>query len=187
MTDKKTWIDRVDAIQQEEVQEEEVSNISEHKLIRARIRAFLDLIGWSEGTSTIKGSDDGYNVMVGGKLFYDYSDHPRVVVDIPAYGVKSSAAGKYQILSRYWDHYKRQLGLKDFSPESQDKYAMNMFREVGCMEDIENGNIETAIQKCASRWASFPGAGYGQREIPMEDMLAKYDELLYDKLKRHDV
>mgnify|MGYP003134312808 CR=1 FL=1 len=157
------------------------------RTIRARIKSFLDLIAWSEGTSTIRASDDGYNVIVGGGLFHDYSDHPRKLVDIPRYGIKSTAAGRYQILERYWDHYAKQLNLKDFTPRNQDKYAMNMFREVGCVKDIEDGRIEKAIVKCSSRWASFPGAGYGQREVEMKKMLDKFDDLMQDNLKGWEV
>ena len=32
--------------------------------------------------------------------------------------LKSTAAGRYQLLSRWWDAYRKQLGLKDFSPKS---------------------------------------------------------------------
>lgn len=182
------WFDELDKIYNFPKEDaEEPMNMPEHKLVRARVKSFLDLIGWSEGTTTIKESEDGYNVIVGGKLFHDYSDHPRVLVDIPAYGIKSTAAGRYQILERYWDHYAKQLGLKDFSPKNQDKYAINMFREVGALEDIEEGRIEEAIKKCASRWASFPGASYGQREVAMEKMLDKFDDLLQDNLKKYDV
>lgn len=166
------WYDEVEKVSESE---EQMDNISTKN---ARVLAFLDLIGWSEGTSTIKESDNGYNVMVGGELFDDYSDHPRVIVDIPAYGVKSSAAGRYQILERYWDHYAKQLGLDDFSPKNQDAYAMNMFQEVHAVDDIEEGRIEEAIVKCSSRWASFPSAGYGQREVEMDKMVDQYKELL---------
>lgn len=175
------WLDSLD------VNWNEGDKVNEDKLIRARYKSFLDLIGWSEGTSTIEASDDGYNVLVGGTLFDSYDDHPRVLVDIPRYGIKSSASGRYQVLERYWDHYSKQLGLKDFSPKNQDRYAMNMFREVGCMDDIESGDIEAALEKCSSRWASFPGAGYGQREIEMKKMLDKFDELMQDNLTRWDV
>lgn len=166
------WYDEVEKVIETEEQMDKVN------IENARVLAFLDLIAWSEGTSTIKASDDGYNVIVGGDLFDDYSDHPRVLVDIPAYGVKSSAAGRYQILERYWDHYSKQLGLRDFSPKNQDAYAMNMFREVRAVDDIKEGRTEQAIRKCASRWASFPDAGYSQREVAMTEMLDKYNMLL---------
>ena len=46
--------------------------------------AFLDMLAWSEGTSTITDSDDGYNVLCGATpehplLFESYADHPRVL------------------------------------------------------------------------------------------------------------
>ena len=54
-------------------------------------------------------------VFVGGELFTDYSDHPRKLVTLNP-KLKSTGAGRYQLLSRWWDAY-RQLGLKDFSPK----------------------------------------------------------------------
>lgn len=53
----------------------------------ANVLAFLNILAFSEGTSTIKASEDGYNVMVGGKLFNDYRSPPRILVDIPRYGI----------------------------------------------------------------------------------------------------
>ena len=32
--------------------------------------------------------------------------------------LKSTGAGRYQLLSRWWDAYRKQLGLKDFSEKS---------------------------------------------------------------------
>ena len=63
-----------------------------------KIKAFLDLIAFSEGTKG-KG-DNGYNVIVGGDLFSDYTDHPRKKVYIKSIDNYSTAAGRYQILSR---------------------------------------------------------------------------------------
>ncbi len=48
-----------------------------------------------------------------GELFTDYSDHPRKLVTLNP-KLKSTAAGRYQLLSRWWDAYRKQLGLKDF-------------------------------------------------------------------------
>lgn len=135
-------------------------------------KAFLQMIAEAEGTKN-KGFD-GYNVVVGGELFTSYADHPRKLVNLPKLGINSTAAGRYQILSRYWDHYKIALKLNDFSPESQDTVALQLIRECGALDDIDNGKIEQAIQKCASRWASFPGSKYGQRTRTMDFMLSAY-------------
>lgn len=139
-------------------------------------RAFLDMLAWSEGTSRIKGSDNGYNVIVGGTLFTGYADHPRKLIDLPRLGIKSTAAGRYQLLSRYWDAYRKQLGLKDFSPASQDTVALQQIKERKALADIDAGNISAAIQKCSNIWASLPGAGYGQHEHKLDDLIGKFKE-----------
>jgi len=126
--------------------------------------AFLDMLAWSEGTATIKGSDDGYNVIVGGALFNDYNDHPRKLVYIPQWKVKSTAAGRYQLLSRYYDAYRRLLKLGDFSPLSQDLIAIQQIRERRALPALAAGDFDAAVKRCANIWASLPGAGYGQYE-----------------------
>ena len=135
-------------------------------------KAFLDMIAVSEGTSRL--GDRGYNVIVGGALFDGYSDHPRRLVNLPRLGIKSTAAGRYQLLSRYFDAYKRQLGLVDFSPASQDAIAMQQIRECKALDDIDAGRIAQAIMKCARIWASLPGAGYGQHENKLATLEAAY-------------
>ncbi|EOT0230470.1 glycoside hydrolase family 104 protein [Enterobacter hormaechei] len=142
--------------------------------ISSNLQAFLDMLAWSEGTSRIKGSDNGYNVVVGGSLFTSYADHPRKLISLPNLGIKSTAAGRYQLLSRYYDAYKKQLGLKDFSPASQDAIAIQQIKERRALPDIESGNIEAAITKCSNIWASLPGAGYGQHEHKIDDLVSKY-------------
>lgn len=137
------------------------------------LKAFLSTIAHSEGTDNgrQRTTNHGYDVVVGGSLFTDYSDHPRKLVRLKSLGISSTAAGRYQILQRYYDHYKIQLRLPDFSPASQDRIAIQLIRECGAYADIQEGRIETAIRKCRSRWASFPGAGYAQHEYPMEALL----------------
>ena len=48
-------------------------------------KAFLDMLAWSEGTDNgrQKTRNHGYDVIVGGELFTDYSDHPRKLVAKP--------------------------------------------------------------------------------------------------------
>lgn len=138
-------------------------------------KAFLDMLSISEGTYG-KG-DDGYNVIVGGSFFTDYSDHPRRLVMLPRLGISSTAAGRYQLLERYFDFYKTSLKLPDFSPESQDKIALTQIWERGALPDIDNGDIKTAIAKCCSIWASLPGNDYGQHENKIETLLESYQQM----------
>ena len=127
--------------------------------------AFLDMIARSEGTYGV--GDNGYNVLVGStparpSLFESYDDHPRKLIALPKLGINSTAAGRYQILARYYEVYKNQLDLPDFGPESQDKIALQMIRECKALNDIDAGRLTESIMKCASRWASLPGSSYGQ-------------------------
>lgn len=144
--------------------------------ISKNLKAFLDMIAYSEGTDNGRQptKDRGYDVLVGGGLFTGYADHPRKLVKLPKLGISSTAAGRYQVLARYYDVYKKQLGLPDFSPSSQDKIAIQLIRECKAIDDIESGRIESAINKCRSRWASLPGAGYGQHEHKVDVLIAQY-------------
>ncbi len=137
-------------------------------------KAFLDMIAYSEGTSTIAGSDNGYNVIVGETLFQGYKDHPRILVHLPGLGINSTAAGRYQLLSRYWDAYKKQLNLADFSPKNQDLVALQQIKEQKALNDVLSGNFSEAVRKVSNIWASLPGAGYGQRENKMDELAKVY-------------
>ena len=147
------------------------------------LKAFLDMIAMSEiGPKLLARSDNGYNVLVGGalfddhgtpELFDDYADHPRKVVSLGR-GLKSSAAGRYQILTRYYDAYKKLLQLPDFSPTSQDAIAVQMIKEQRALEDVEAGRFDLAVMKCRNIWASLPGAGYGQHENKLADLRNTY-------------
>ncbi len=136
-------------------------------MMSPNLTAFLTMIAVSEGTQGL--GDRGYNVLVGGTLFDGYADHPRVLVELRP-GLKSTAAGRYQILEHEFDVYKPQLHLPDFGPESQDTIAQQMIHECHATADIEAGNLDAAVAKCDSRWASLPGAGYGQREQKLADL-----------------
>ncbi len=150
--------------------------------LNENLRAFLDMIAFSElGPKVLAESDNGYNVIVGSMpghvdRFTDYSDHPRklVVMMINGKQVKSTAAGRYQILARYFDAYKMQLGLAGFGPVAQDQIAIQMIRECDALDDIKAGRFDVAARKCSSRWASLPGAGYAQHEHDLGDLRAAY-------------
>lgn len=138
--------------------------------------AFLDAIAFSEGTDNgrQRTNNHGYDVIVGGGLFTSYADHPRKLVALPSLGIKSTAAGRYQLLSRYYDAYKKTLGLKDFSPLSQDLIAIQQIRERKALQLIQAGQFEQAVRQVRNIWASLPGAGYGQHEHKLENLLAAY-------------
>ena len=137
-------------------------------------KAFLDMLAWSEGTDNgrQKTRNHGYDVIVGGKLLL-ITPMPRKLVTLNP-KLKSTGAGRYQLLSRWWDAYRKQLGLKDFS-KSQDAVALQRI-EHGALPMIDRGDIRQAIDRCSNIWASLPGAGYGQFEHKADSLIAKFKE-----------
>lgn len=155
-----------------------------------RVCAFLDMLKVSElGEALIAKSDDGYNVLVGStpshlNLFTCYADHPRILVHLPNLGISSSAAGAYQIIAPTFDGLSMTSGIRSFSPISQDSMAVMLLKQCGAFPHILKGGLanpmETAaaIVKAAPIWASLPGAGYGQHENRMLDLLRIYGQKL---------
>ncbi len=141
----------------------------------SNVIAFLDTIAYAEGTN----GADGYSTMFGYHQFYSFADHPRQYfdfVDKAGNHLKSSAAGRYQIIVKTWDALKAKLGLVDFSPASQDAAAVELIRERGALADVQSGRIAAAIAKCAPVWASLPGAGYNQPERAMTALIDQYQQ-----------
>lgn len=148
------------------------------------VLAFLDMLAWSEGTSTSPATkDEGYDVIVTGadrkpEIFSDYSVHPfsrgRKSKPINAKGLTSNASGRYQFMLKDYAHYRDQLKLPDFGPLSQDRWAIQLIRERRALPLIKAGRIEEAIAAVRNIWASLPGAGYGQPEHQLGALLRVY-------------
>lgn len=136
-------------------------------------RAFLDMIAYSEGTA----GPNGYRTLFGGTKFDSFADHPRQSFQFTnkaRQNLRTTAAGRYQFLSRTWDDLVKKLDLPDFGPESQDRAALELIRQRGALRDVQAGRIQTAIAKVAPIWASLPGAGYNQPERKLSNLLASY-------------
>jgi muramidase (phage lysozyme) len=153
-----------------------------------KLKSFLDLIAWAEGTSTnALTQNDGYDVIVTGhdgpEIFSSYDDHPfasgrppKVVRTHPY--LASTASGRYQLLLRWWEPYKAQLQLSDFSPASQDAVAIQQITERRAMPMIQAGDIHGAIAACSNIWASLPGNDYDQPGgQTMAALLTRYGQL----------
>ncbi|HEX7904894.1 MAG TPA: glycoside hydrolase family 104 protein [Chitinophagaceae bacterium] len=136
----------------------------------SNLKAFLLMIQFSEGTLGNK----AYRMLYGGNLFDDFSKHPNIPVT--RWGITSTAAGAYQFLYSTWTELQLSLRLPDFSPASQNKAAIELIRRGGAIDDILRGHVPQAINKCRKIWASFPGAGYGQSEKSLQDLLLFYEK-----------
>ena len=134
------------------------------------------MLAWSEGTDKLgqNTKNRGYDVIVGGSLFSDYSDHPRKLVNLPKLGIKSTAAGRYQLLSKWWDAYRKQLGLKDFSQPHRTRWHCSKSKNVARCRSSITGRFGRQSIRCSNIWASLPGAGYGQFEQKADNLIAKF-------------
>lgn len=146
-------------------------------LAHPNVAAFLKAIAAAEG--------GGYNFKYGalkGKAndrwrFTDMSTHPGKGSD-----GKSTAAGMYQITRPTWQHHGAKLGLRDFSPRTQDLIAVEILRSLGVVEAIKAGDIADVMPKVARTWAALPtGPGQGnhyppQRHVSFDTFLSAYRE-----------
>ena len=98
-------------------------------------KAFLDMLAWSEGTDNgrQKTRNHGYDVIVGGELFTDYSDHPRKLVTLNP-KLKSTGAG-YRLLSRWWDALPQAAPPERLLSEKSDAVALQQIKERGGHHD----------------------------------------------------
>lgn len=141
-----------------------------------QVQAFFQLIRKGEGTL----GDNGYRTMFGGELFNSYTAHPRKPITRTLGGkpITSTAAGAFQFLARTWDECVATLGLKDFSPPSQDLAALFLIWRRKALDAVVNGQVEKAIDLCKNEWASLPGSPYGQPTQKLSSALAFYNDAM---------
>lgn len=122
-------------------------------------RAMLDAIAFAEGTA--KYPNNGYNTHFAGSQFSDFSRHPDKVIRSGRYA--SAAAGRYQFMPGTFNRLAKKLGLRDFSPASQDKAAIELARELGITQEflLREGMSFKTSAALGRQWASFPGKSIG--------------------------
>lgn len=157
--------------------------------VDANVGAFLYVLKRCEGTA---GQGDPYRVCFGySHTIQNMADHPAVTGEWSGArlsdeqcagagfgpGCVSTAAGAYQLIKPTWLAKKRQLGLPDFSPASQDAAAAQLLRDCGAYRQLAAGNLAGAVSAARRTWASLPGANYaGQGMRTMGQVQAWYQE-----------
>ena len=169
------------------LQDAEIQSMS----LPVNVNAFLYMIRSCEHRyPTDVVNDECYEIFYGGTRFVDLSDHPVITgelapVPLPdhmckAAGLKtpcySTAAGAYQFIRPTWTRLRNKLGLDDFGFASQDRAALELLRETGVVDLIEEGEIENAIRKASKVWASLPGNHYQQNPKAMTFALDRFAE-----------
>lgn len=137
-------------------------------------RAWLDTIRFAEGTA----GENGYGTMFGGGSFDWSKGHPDRVVNSGGYS--SAAAGAYQFMPGTWKAAAGALGLKDFSPASQDQAALWLMRRRGV--DPDQPLSVATLEKLAPEWASLPTRSgksyYGQPVKGLKELEQVYSASL---------
>lgn len=138
------------------------------------VRAFLDTLAYAEGTRA------NYNYIFTFVTFNSYADHPRR--KICSGGLCSTAAGRYQFLSKTWDGLAPGLGLRDFTPPNQEKATLEIIRRQGAYNNVLRSsvyeNFTSALTKLNTTWASLPGSPYGQPTHPTAELWKYYKSAL---------
>jgi muramidase (phage lysozyme) len=135
-----------------------------------RVIAFLQTLAADE-------SGGRYDVLGGGARFTDYSDHPHA-------GVKGGrVAGAYQFTPSTWAWLARDLALPDFSPDSQDRAAIHLFRTTGGVDKLLKGDVPGAIMAAGMQWDVFPKSEDGRtnsrdKVVPLQGVMDKYQRNL---------
>lgn len=140
------------------------------KNIEPNIAAFLDTIAYAEGTY----HKNGYRFIYGYEIINDLSRHPEKIICRNHHRKRlcSSAAGRYQFMPDTWNEVRQ----SDFSPESQDKAAIELLNNKGILPLIKENKIALAIYQSRYIWASFPGNNYGQRQLGLQELLGFYEK-----------
>jgi muramidase (phage lysozyme) len=139
--------------------------ISEDQKTRNKA-AFLAALRYAEGTT----GDEGYRALFGwrrgnGKVFNDFSSHPKVYFDytnLKGKTIKTSAAGAYQILYSTFTTLSKKYGFSSFYPADQDEMALALISEKGALADVEAGRFAVAVRKVRKIWASLPDSDVDQ-------------------------
>lgn len=165
-------------------------------------KAALIMLGMSEGTINHPLTQHaGYDVIVTGippsktlEVFTDFTYHPFAIGFDPqdwrpgmirpewrepkvinSHGLESTAAGRYQILRRFWLSYAKSLHLKTMQPEAQDQYVIQQFKERQALDLLDQGRFLAFCSAISGLWASMPGRAYsGQQQHSLERVRGFY-------------
>ena len=150
--------------------------MAETNQLRTRLEALLDSNNENVNRYlfTIRSAEHGDKVQDPDR--YSRAFGNRVIPDLSKYNEdflvpfkqtdgrtnKTSAQGAYQAIKPTWTRIAARLGLTDFSPRSQDLFALALLDENRSLPDVIKGDFGSALQKDGGTWASLPSSRYPQ-------------------------
>ena len=139
-------------------------------------KAFLDMLAWFEGT------DNGRQKTRTAVMTSLQAESYLALLRSPSQTchakpkLKSTGAGRYQLLSRWWDAYRKQLGLKISSPKSQDAVALQQIKERGALPMIDRGDIRQQSTVAAISGLHCRALVMVSLEHKADSLIAKFKE-----------
>lgn len=135
-------------------------------LISRNGKALVDLLALTEGTMG-QGNFNGYDIIVRGGLIPGFDTlnssppHPNILVNIPEYGVKSTAAGRYQFIIGTWNKVMGQGTLmsrfnQDLGCWRNILNSANVPTDLIAKIDTDRDSFNKVIDLMAYQWASLP-------------------------------
>lgn len=121
--------------------------------------ALQNMLRYAEGTDQFQ---DPSRVFFGGSTFQDTSQHPGRGPSTHK-GKTTSAAGEFQITAATDADLTKATGIKGFTSEDQRVKMTALLASEGALQDVIDGNFQSAIAKIGNRWASLPSASGGGR------------------------
>ena len=148
-------------------------------------KAFLDMLKVGRiFDNDAENRKRGYDVIVGGELFTDYSDQspqtchakPKTQINRRRTLPASFPAGGMPTASS--------LPGKTSLRKVRTLWHCSRLRSVALLPMIDRADIRQAIDRCSNIWASLPGAGYGQFEHKADSLIAKFKRKRAERYKR---
>ena len=115
--------------------------IARDAMSKPEVLAFMRAIATGETTT------GDYDKLNGGRRFKGW-DYPEG---------EGRAAGAYQITPGTYKDMRRDLGLNDFSPDTQDLMAAWLIARNKAHEPLLRGDVESTIKSLRGTWPSLPG------------------------------
>ena len=151
-------------------------DILSYYLKKPKVRAFLDMIAYAEGTD----HKNGYRVCFTGKNCSSLYKHPATVVCASSRGKQlcSSAAGRYQLLRDSWRIMAWRIAAPDFSEQQQDRATVQILLDMKVIDPLLYDDFETAVERANGKWASLPGGPHKQPMCSLSSLQAVYERKL---------